>query len=145
VVICPTLKYRNTEIIQNQGFSHFRYREGRPIINLLGNQHSAKIQMFSGNGLLGTSQLFQSVSYDENIARIAEDLDFTLSLYERGVQLFVFSDLSVHHYEREKTKLEQAWIGSPSQAHQKARNWFLFVRKHGTLSNKLAFLCIGLP
>jgi GT2 family glycosyltransferase len=101
--------------------------------------------MFSGNGLLGRSQLFQTVGYDETLARIAEDLDFTLSLYKRGTKLFVFSDLVVRHYEREKTKLEQARIGSSSQAHQKARNWFLFVGKHGTWWNKLQFLLVGLP
>jgi GT2 family glycosyltransferase len=101
--------------------------------------------MFSGNGLLGSAQLFQSTTYDEEIAWIAEDMDFTLSLHEKGAKLFVFSDLVVRHYERDKTTLEHAWIGFPEQAHQKAKNRFLFVWKHGKFWDKAAFLLIGLP
>jgi GT2 family glycosyltransferase len=101
--------------------------------------------MFSGNGLLGSAQLFQKVQYDEQIARIAEDMDFTLSLHENGAKLFVFSDLCVRHYERDKTKLEQARIGSSEQAQQKAKNRFLFAYKHGNFWNKFAFLVVGLP
>jgi GT2 family glycosyltransferase len=100
--------------------------------------------MFSGNGLLGLAQLFKAVGYDEELAWIAEDMDFTLSLHEKGAKLFVFSDLVVRHYERDKTKLEQAWIGSPEQASQKAKNWFLFVWKHGKFWDKFAFRAVGL-
>jgi hypothetical protein len=45
--------------------------------------------------------------------------------------LRIFADLKVIHHERDKNKLEQARIGSYSQAKQKARNRFLFVKKHG--------------
>jgi hypothetical protein len=41
--------------------------------------------------------------------------------------------------------LEQAWIGSEASAHQKAKNWFLFLNKRGTLWNKMQFYVIGLP
>jgi hypothetical protein len=44
--------------------------------------------------------------------------------------LRVFADLKVKHHERNKTKLEQARIGSYAQAKQKARNRFLFTKKH---------------
>ncbi|MBQ7074138.1 hypothetical protein IJM86_03620 [bacterium] len=50
------------------------------------------------------------MQYDEEIARIAEDIDFTLSLHEQGVKIFCIKDLEVRHYEREKTILEQARI-----------------------------------
>lgn len=166
VIITPTLVYRDTKQIQNQGFSKFSYRQSRPILHLLDakeintseivtpipqdeiqsfRKDYAEIQMFSGNGLLWNAEVFRSVGYDEEIARIAEDLDFTLSLHERGVKLFVFADLEVRHYEREKTKLEQAWIWNKKQAYQKARNRFLFVYKHGIKKDKLAFRCFGLP
>ncbi|MDR2416423.1 MAG: glycosyltransferase [Candidatus Peribacteria bacterium] len=145
VVICPTLQWRNTEIVQNQGFSRFLYWQSRPMMHRLGTKKFEEIQMFSGNGLLGSAQLFQSVGFDEEIAWIAEDMDFTLSLHEKGAKLFVFSDLVVRHYERDKTKLEQAWIGSSEQACQKARNWFLFLRKHGKFWDKTTFWLIGLP
>jgi GT2 family glycosyltransferase len=145
VVICPTLKWRDTEIIQNQGFSHFCYWQSRPVVYRLRAKPFEEIQMFSGNGLLGSAQLFQSIKYDEEIAWIAEDMDFTLSLHEKGTKLFAFSDLIVRHYERDKTKLEQAWIGSSEQARQKAKNWFLFVWKHGKCWGKAEFLLVGLP
>ena len=66
--------------------------------------------MFSGNGIFGKREVLQSVSYDETIARIAEDIDFTLSLHEQGNKLFCIKDLEVQHYERDKTLLEQARI-----------------------------------
>ena len=164
VVICSTMLYRDSDCIQSQGFSSFCYWQSRPRVNFLkdkvvpsyweesplppltkGSNGYSEIQMFSGNGLLGSCQIFQSVLYDEEIAWIAEDMDFTLSLYERGIKLFVFADLMVRHYERNKTKLEEAWIGNQKQAHQKARNWFLFVYKHGTTWDRVAFWCVGLP
>ena len=83
VVVCSTVLYRDTHQIQNQGFSHFSYRQSRPKRCSMGEKPSVEIQMFSGNGLLGKAQLFQSVLYDEEIAWIAEDLDFTLSLHEK--------------------------------------------------------------
>jgi glycosyltransferase involved in cell wall biosynthesis len=145
VIICPTLRYKDTKYIQNQGFSSFRYWQSRPVIHRLQGKKYDEIQMFSGNGLLGSRELFQTVKYDEEIARIAEDMDFTLSAHEHNAKLFVFSDIIVRHYERDKTKLEQARIGSAQQAQQKARNRFLFVRKHGNRRQKLQFLFIGVP
>ncbi|MDR2190818.1 MAG: glycosyltransferase [Candidatus Peribacteria bacterium] len=145
VVICSTLKWRDTDIIQNQGFSRFWYGQSRPKVNRLGNKAFGEIQMFSGNGVLGSAQLFKAVGYDEQIARIAEDLDFTLSLHETGAKLWVYADLVVRHYERDKSRLEQARIGFPEQARQKARNRFLFVWKHGNVWQKTAFWVIGLP
>lgn len=43
VVICPTLKWRDTEIIQNQGFSHFCYWQSRPIMHLLSEKKDVEI------------------------------------------------------------------------------------------------------
>lgn len=147
VVICATIQHRESGVVRNQGFSHFRYWESRPVRFFTAPQASegAEIQMFSGNGLLGAAQLFQSVGYDEAIAWIAEDMDFTLSLWERGVKLFVFPELIVRHYEREKTLLEGVRIGTPAQAYQKAKNRFLFVWKHGSVRNKTQFRVLGLP
>ncbi|GHW02981.1 hypothetical protein AGMMS50249_7670 [candidate division SR1 bacterium] len=146
VVICGTVKNPKDGSARDWGFSHFNFRESRPVINIQRpGETIAQIQMFSGNGLLGNSQLFKSVLYDEQIARIAEDLDFTLSLYERGTRLFVLDDLPVQHYERDKSRLEMARIGSSAQAHQKARNRFIFLQKHGKWRNYIQFFICGLP
>jgi hypothetical protein len=39
--------------------------------------------MFSGNGIFSKSSTLRRVEYDEKIARISEDLDYTLSLHEQ--------------------------------------------------------------
>lgn len=129
-VILPSLYYRNLDHIQNQWFSHFNYRQSRPILHLLNWKKQAQIQMFSWNWIFSKASTLRKAQYDEQIARISEDLDYTISLHEQWVQLRVFSDLKVIHHERDKTKLEQARIGSYSQAKQKARNRFLFTKKH---------------
>lgn len=144
-VILPSLYYRNTNQIQNQWFSRFDYRQSRPVLHLLNRKEQSQIQMFSGNGIFSKASTLRKAQYDEQIARISEDLDYTLSLHEQGVQLRVFSDLKVKHYERDKTKLEQARIGSYSQAKQKARNRFLFTKKHWNKNQLFQFYICWLP
>ena len=144
-VILPSLYYRDTNQIQNQWFSRFDYRQSRPVLHLLNWKEKEQIQMFSWNGIFSKASTLKKAEYDEQIARISEDLDYTLSLYEKWVQLRVFSDLKVIHHERDKTKLEQAWIWSYSQAKQKARNWFLFTKKHWNKKQLYQFYACWLP
>lgn len=144
-VILPSLYYRNLDHIQNQWFSHFNYRQSRPILHLLNWKKQAQIQMFSWNWIFSKASTLRKAQYDEKIARISEDLDYTLSLHEQWVQLRVFSDLKVIHHERDKTKLEQARIGSYSQAKQKARNRFLFTKKHWNRNQIFQFYLCWLP
>ena len=144
-VILPSLYYRNTNQIQNQWFSYFDYRQSRPVLHLLNWKKDAQIQMFSGNWIFSKASTLRKAKYDEQIARISEDLDYTLSLHEQWVQLRVFSDLKVIHHERDKTRLEQARIGSYSQAKQKARNRFLFTKKHWNKKQLYQFYFCWLP
>ena len=144
-VILPSLYYRDTNQIQNQWFSHFNYRESRPILNLLNWKDKWQVQMFSWNWIFSLAETLRKSEYDEQIAWISEDLDYTLSLYEKWVQLWVFSDLKVKHHERDKTKLEQARIWSYAQSKQKARNRFLFTKKHWTQKQLCQFYVCWLP
>ncbi len=144
-VILPSLYYRDTNQIQNQWFSHFDYRQSRPVLHLLNWKKEAQIQMFSGNWIFSKASTLRKAEYDEQIARISEDLDYTLSLHEKWVQLRVFSDFKVIHHERDKTRLEQARIGSYSQAKQKARNRFLFTKKHWNKKQIFQFYVCWLP
>jgi hypothetical protein len=66
--------------------------------------------MFSGNGVFAKAELMQTTLYDEQIARIAEDLDFTYRLHKKGAKILTFANLKIQHFEREKNILEQAWI-----------------------------------
>jgi len=144
-VILPSLYYRDTDQIQNQWFSHFDYRQSRPVLHLLNWKEYEQIQMFSGNWIFSKASTLRKAKYDEEIARISEDLDYTLSLYEQWIQLRVFADLKVKHHERDKTKLEQARIWSYSQAKQKARNRFLFTKKHWNKKQFFQFYICWLP
>ncbi len=144
-VILPSLYYRDTNQIQNQWFSYFDYWQSRPVLHLLNEKKEAQIQMFSGNWIFSKASTLKKAKYDEQIARISEDLDYTLSLHEKWIQLRVFSDLKVIHHERDKTRLEQARIGSYSQAKQKARNRFLFTKKHWNKNQFYQFYLCWLP
>ena len=66
-------------------------------------------------------------------------------MHEQWIQLRVFADLKVKHHERDKTRLEQARIGSYSQAKQKARNRFLFTKKHWNKNQLYKFYLCWLP
>lgn len=144
-VILPSLYYRDLNQIQNQWFSYFDYRQSRPLLHLLNWKKEEQIQMFSWNWIFSKSATLRKAEYDQQIARISEDLDYTLSLHEKWIQLRVFSDLIVIHHERDKTRLEQARIGSYSQAKQKARNRFLFTKKHWTKKQLCQFYLCWLP
>lgn len=144
-VILPSLYYRDTDQIQNQWFSRFDYRQSRPVLHLLNWKEYEQIQMFSWNWIFSKASTLRKAKYDEEIARISEDLDYTLSLYEQWIQLRVFADLKVKHHERDKTRLEQARIWSYSQAKQKARNRFLFTKKHWNKKQLFQFYICWLP
>ena len=144
-VILPSLYYRDTGQIQNQWFSYFNYRQSRPVLHLLNWKRKAQIQMFSWNWIFSKFSTIGQAKYDEKIARISEDLDYTLSLHEQWIQLRVFSDLKVNHHERDKTRLEQARIWSYSQAKQKSRNRFLFTKKHWNKKQLFQFYICWLP
>jgi len=144
-VILPSLYYRNTDQVQNQWFSRFNYLQSRPVLHLLNWKEKEQIQMFSWNWIFGRATTLRKAEYDEQIARISEDLDYTLSLHEQWIQLRVFADLKVKHHERDKTRLEQARIGSSAQAKQKARNRFLFTKKHGNKNQIFQFYLCWLP
>ena len=144
-VILPSLYYRYTGQIQNQWFSHFNYRQSRPVLHLLNWKEKGQIQMFSWNWIFGKTSTIRKAQYDEEIARISEDLDYTLSLHEKWIQLRVFADLKVKHHERDKTRLEQARIWSYLQAKQKAKNRFLFTKKHWNKNQLYQFYICWLP
>ena len=143
VIITPTLYYKHTTQIQNQGFSGYNYRLARPKIHFLKTEQKyAQIQMFSGNWVFWKAELLKSTLYDEQIARIAEDLDFTYRLQKsnKKAKILTFSDLKVYHFEREKTILEQARIWNPASAEQKIKNIFLRHKKHAHWIQLLIFI-----
>jgi len=141
VFITPSLYWRDTKRIQNQWFSWYKYWQARPKVHFLEwNEEYAEIKMFSWNWIFWKKSIMQSVWYDESFAWIAEDLDFVYSIWEKWYPILVFRDLIVHHFERDKTILEEAWIWNEKSAYQKIKNIFLWWKKHANFHEKIILL-----
>lgn len=135
-VICPTMMYRDTNLVQSQWFSSFDFWQCRPIACELGYLEYDKIEMFSGNSIFGCAEIFRETLFDEVFDFVNEDLDFTYRISMKH-DIFVLRDLIVHHMERDKTILENLRIWSAYQAYKRAKHRILFVRKNWTFWQKL--------
>ncbi len=142
-VLTPTLMYRKTWQIQNQGFSHFNYRLSRPISQILWEKEWDYVQMYSWNSLFAPAHIFKDVLFDEALDFVYEDLDFSYRIHRAGYPIIVLRDLRIYHMEREKNKLEQARVGNEHAAYRKAKHRMLFVKKYGTLTDKIKFYLLG--
>lgn len=142
-VLTPTLMYRKTWQIQNQWFSHFSYLFSRPIPQILWNKAWDYIQMYSWNSLLAPAHIFKEVLFDETLDFVYEDLDFSYRIHRAGYPIIVLRDLKIYHMERDKNKLEEARVGNQHAAYRKAKHRMLFVKKYGTLTDKIKFYLLG--
>lgn len=137
-VLVPTLMYRKTGSVQNYGFGYFNFWLGRPIPFIL-TKEWATIQMYSGNSLFAPAHIFLTTLFDEQLDFVYEDLDFTYRVHRDGHPLVILRDLRIYHMERDKTKLEEARVGNPYAAYRKSKHRMIFVRKYGSLSDKIKF------
>lgn len=142
-VLTPTLMYRKTGQIQNQWFSHFNYRLSRPISQVLWDKKRAYIQMYSWNSLFAPAYVFKEILFDEDLDFVYEDLDFSYRIHRAGYPIIVLRDFHIYHMEREKNKLEQARVGNEHAAYRKAKHRMLFVKKYGTIIQKIQFYLLG--
>lgn len=141
-VLTPTLMYRKTGHVQNYGFSHFDFRLSRPIPLQLHKERDY-IQMYSGNSLFAPAHIFQQILFDEQLDFVYEDLDFTYRIHRAGYPIIVLRDLKICHMERDKTKLEEARVGNEYAAYRKSKHRIIFVRKYGSLLDKIKFYAFG--
>jgi len=142
-VLTPTLMYRKTWQIQNQWFSHFNYWLSRPISQILWYKQRDYIQMYSWNSLLAPAYIFKHILFDEKFDFVYEDLDFTYRIHRAGHPIVVLRDLKIYHMERDKTMLEEAWVGNTYTAYRKAKHRMIFVKKYGSLTDKIKFYMLG--
>jgi len=138
-VLTPTLMYRKTGIIQNQWFSYFNYWLSRPIPQRLWHKARGYIQMYSWNSLLAPAHIFTQILFDEQLDFVYEDLDFSYRIHRAWYPLIVLRDLKIFHMERDKNQLEQARVGNEHAAYRKAKHRMIFVKKYGTLFQKIQF------
>lgn len=141
-VLVPKIMYRKTWKIQNEWFDYYNFWTTRPHQFHFSGEKFAEVQMFSWNSLFGPTKIFQEILFDERFDFVYEDLEFTYRLHKLGYPIFITSELEIYHMERDKTKLEDAWIGSEFQCHRKARHRIWFVKKHATKIQNLQFYAL---
>jgi len=143
-VLVPKLMFRQTGKIQNEWFDYYNFRTSRPHqFHFKDGQKIAQIQMYSWNSLFWPTKIFQEVLFDERFDFVYEDLEFTYRIHKAWYPIFISSELEIYHMERDKTLLEDAWIGSEFQCHRKARHRMRFVRKNATWRQKIQFYLLG--
>lgn len=143
ILIAPTMIYRETNIVQSQGFSYFNFWFCRPVAYDLWNKEYGKIRMFSGNSLFGKSEIFKEILFDETFDFVNEDLDFTYRVSKK-YGIFVLKDLIVNHMERDKTTLENLRIWSAYQSYKRAKHRIRFVKKNWNFCQKCAAYSVWL-
>ena len=138
-VLVPKLMFRQTWQIQNEWFDYYNFWTSRPHAFHFKWEEFAKIQMFSGNSLFGPTKIFQEILFDERFDFVYEDLEFTYRIHKAWYPIFISNALEIYHMERDKTLLENAWIGSEFQCHRKARHRMRFIKKNATKLQKIQF------
>ena len=138
-ILVPKLMFRQTWQIQNEWFDYYNFWTSRPHSFHFKWEKLAKIQMFSGNSLLGPTKIFQEILFDEKFDFVYEDLEFTYRIHKAWYPIFISSELEIYHMERDKTPLEHARVWSEFAAYRKARHRMRFIRKNATKLQKIQF------
>ena len=135
-IVSPLVNRRQTDKIQSWGV-HFLYLFGKVIVNREILWEYWPVKWIWGNSLFWYARCFKKSNFDEKIWYIREDLDYSYSLREKKVYVFVVNQ-KIYHLERDKSRLEQSflvWDGFE----RKIRNRDIFVKKHGNLFQKLVY------
>jgi len=138
-ILVPKLMFRQTWQIQNEWFDYYNFWTSRPHSFHFKWEKFSQIQMFSGNSLFGPTKIFQEILFDERFDFVYEDLEFTYRIHKAWYPIFISSELEIYHMERDKTILENAWIGSEFQCHRKAKHRMRFIKKNATNIQKIEF------
>ena len=75
--------------------------------------------MIGGNSLLGETELMRAVGFDETIAFVMEDLDFTARWQQTQGPIVVSKTNIISHMERDKTPAERSFLADARTAYQK--------------------------
>ncbi len=143
VVLAGTLFYRDTNIIQNQGFKDYSYLFSRPQLNFLKNKQRDYIRMYWWCGIFAKTSIFQEVLFDETIDFIIEDIDFTYRITKKHL-IISDKDICIHHMDRDKTILEDTQVGNSFSSYRKGKNRIIFVKKNANIFQKIIFYSLGL-
>lgn len=167
IIYSPTIMYRDTWRIQSLWIKTFHFLVWRPepvlshgwkkkIVeklrflfplpkSYLDAEHYVQPMLIWWNSLLAPTKLLLEYAFDISMAFVYEDLDMIYSITNNNIPLIVSKYTKISHMERDKTNLESSFLATPAGAYQKAKNRLLFVRKHGTLLQRIAFFCVWFP
>lgn len=98
-----------------------------------------------GNSLYSQTRIFQDYLFDEAMPFVYEDIDFSFRVTQGHIPLLISHSVGIYHQERDKTLVEQSFLGSAAVAYEKAKNRILFVRKNGTWYQKVLFFVFWFP
>lgn len=143
-IVSPTIMWRHSGQIQSQGITWFSFLFPKYTFGHCGDKPWQEVLMLWANSLFGRTELFQRIQFDPRMEGSYEDVDFTYRVMLSGASVVVLRDLEIYHMEREKTPLEQLFLGNPHSAFLRSRNRIRFVRKNATVWQKIQYFCCGL-
>ena len=138
-IISPTIFWRETNIIQSAGIE-FNFLLWKVFSNKQIKWKYWQSKWIGGNSLFGKKEYFEKAKFDENIWFIREDIDFSYSLWENNIKIFVVNE-KINHMERDKTELEKSFIKWEAFK-RKLKNRNIFVKKHWNIKEKLSYWLI---
>jgi GT2 family glycosyltransferase len=97
-----------------------------------------------GGAMMVRRDVFQELGgFDEGFSPFGpEDLDFSLRGYKRGYHALYIPEAVAYH---EVSHSFEGGQYTELYARNKARHWFLFMRRHASIKAQVAFVCVGAP
>lgn len=144
-VLSPTIMQWMTWNIQSQGITWFSFafpklRFGRIASSIWWQE----VKMIGANSLFGKCETFLNFPFNIRFTRCGEDVDVTYAMHRAGVPIVCSAVVHIYHMERQKNKLQQIFLWDEYTAFERSRNRILFVKKYGTLWQKIQYFGVGL-
>jgi len=138
-ILSPVIYWRDTEIIQSAGI-RFCYILWKVFANKKIKWNFWTTAGIWGNSLFWKTKNFKKASFDEEIWFIREDIDYSYSLRENWVKIFVVNE-KINHQERDKTEAEKSFLVWEAYK-RKIKNRNIFIKKHWNILQKIAYWLI---
>ncbi len=167
IIYSPTIMRRDSQTIQSQWIKAYHFLAWRPEPVLFSWWKHALVSKLRflfpipllyknkldynrvvaiwWNSLFSSKKVFEQYPFDETMSFVYEDIDCMYRITKAWLPLIISKKTSINHMEVDKTLLQQSFLATSKSAFQKAKNRIIFVKKIGSLSQKISFFCIWLP
>ncbi len=96
-----------------------------------------------GGAMMVRAEIFQQLGgFDNSFGKLGpDDLDFSLRVAKAGYKVLFVPEAVAYH------KVSHTYGGDFNEkyARLKANNWFIFMRRHATLPQRISFFLVGVP